>query len=390
MRVVIAPDSFKESLSAPEVAAAVRQGMEQVWPQAAYAEVPLADGGEGTVDAMVRATGGELVNRRVAGPLGDPVDASYGLLEAGRTAVVELAAASGLQLVARARRDPGRASTYGSGQLLADALDRGVDRLVLGLGGSATNDGGAGLLEALGARVLDEAGKPLPRGGAALGRAARVDLTGMHPRLREVTVEAACDVDNPLLGEHGATAVFGPQKGVTAGTAVGLEGALTRWAGVLAAAAGTDERDAAGAGAAGGVGLAVLAGLRGRLRPGFEVVAETVGLREALAGADLAVTGEGRVDSQTVRGKAPAGVVALAVGLDVPVVVIGGSLGEGAEAVVEAGAVAVFGCVPAPGGIAEVLAAAADNLTRTARQVAATWESGRRSRSGSPGRPGSL
>lgn len=379
MRVVLCPDSFKESLTAPAVAAAMRRGMARVWPAADFVEVPLADGGEGTVEALVRATGGELVTRRVRGPLGQPVDAAYGLVGDGRTAVVEIAAASGLHLVPPARRDPARASTYGTGELVVDALDRGARHVVLGLGGSATNDGGAGLLSALGARVLDATGKPLPPGGAALAGVAHLDLAGLHPGLSEVVVEAACDVDNPLLGQEGATAVFGPQKGVLASDVQVLDHALARWADVLARASGEDRRDEPGAGAAGGVGLAVVSALGGTLRPGFEVVAEAVGLRDLLAGADLVVTGEGRVDAQTVRGKAPAGVVALCGSLGVPVVVIGGALGPGSDDVVDAGAVAVFGCVAAPGDLPAVLADAVGNLERTACQVAATWEGGRRS-----------
>ncbi|CAN5318132.1 glycerate kinase [soil metagenome] len=379
MRIVIAPESLKESLRAVEVAAAVRAGMTQVWPDADFVEVPLADGGEGTVEAMMRAMGGELVTRRVSGPLGAPVQASYAVVEHGRTAVVELAAGSGLHLVALDDRDPGRASSYGTGELIADALDRWFERVVVGLGGSATNDGGAGLLSALGARVTDADGEVLPPGGAALAAAAHVDLTGLHPRLELVRIEGACDVDNPLLGAEGATAFFGPQKGVEPDEVAGLDQALRRWAEVLADAVGVDRRDDAGAGAAGGVGLALVSALGGRLRAGFDVVAETVGLREILAGADLVVTGEGCVDAQTMRGKAPAGVVALAVAAGVPVVVIGGSLGPGAEEMVRAGAVAVFGCVPAPGNVAEVLSHAAENLTRTAAQVSATWEAGRQS-----------
>lgn len=381
MRVVIAPDSFKESLTAPEVAAAVRRGLAAVWPDADYDEVPLADGGEGTVDALVAALGGERVTRRVAGPLGDPVDAAYGLVDDGRTAVVEIAAASGLHLVAEPARDPAHATTRGTGELVAHALDHGARRLVLGLGGSATNDGGAGLLVGLGARVLDAGGRDLPPGGAALARAARLDLDGLHPALRAggLRVEVACDVDNPLLGPAGATAVFGPQKGVGAAEVAELDAALAQWAGVLAAATGRDERATPGAGAAGGVGAAALAALDARLRVGFELVADAVGLAGRLAGADLVVTGEGRVDAQTGRGKAPAGVVAAAAAAGVPVVVLGGSLGPGAQEVVDAGAVAVLPSVPGPAALPELLAGAAEQLERTARQVAALWEAGRRS-----------
>ena len=377
-RVVIAPDSFKESLAAPEVAAAIRVGLARVWPDADLVELPVADGGEGTVAAMVGAAHGRLVTLDVRGPDGRPVRASYGLLDDGRTAVVEAAAAAGLHLVAEAERAPGTATTYGVGQLVAHALDQGVARVVVGLGGTATNDGGAGLLEALGARMLDAHGEPVGQGGAALRHVRRVDLAGLHAGLGAAVVEAACDVDNPLLGPQGATAVFGPQKGVDAEEVDALEDALRTWADVLAAASGHDPREEPGAGAAGGLGFALLSAASARLRPGFPLVAEAVGLARAVAEADLVVTGEGCVDGQTVRGKAPSGVIALAREAGVPVVVIGGSVGPGSDEVVRAGAVAVFGCVPAPAGIEEVLGQARANLERTAEQVAATWESGRR------------
>lgn len=377
-RVVIAPDSFKESLSAPEVAAAIGVGLARVWPDAELVELPVADGGEGTVAAMVEATGGRLVALDVRGPDGRTVHAAYGLLGDGRTAVVEAASAAGLHLVAQTDRDPGRATTYGVGQLVADALDHEVQRVVVGLGGTATNDGGAGLLEALGARLLDADDEPVERGGAALQHVRRLDLTQLDARLGRVEVEAACDVDNPLLGPEGATAVFGPQKGVLAEQVPALDGALHRWADLLAAETGRDLRSEPGAGAAGGLGFALISAASARLRPGFELVAEAVDLRRAVAGADLVITGEGRVDAQTVRGKAPSGVIGLAREAGVPVVVVGGSVGPGSDQVVEAGAVAVFGCVPAPASLEDVLEEARANLERTAQQIAATWESGRR------------
>lgn len=377
LRVVVAPDSFKESLGAADVAAAVRRGLLAADPGLDVVEVPMADGGEGTASALVAATGGRVVPCRVRGPLGDDVDASFGLLGDGETAVVELASASGLELVPPGRRDVLRAGTWGTGQLVAAALDEGASRIVVGIGGSATNDGGAGLLMALGARVVDASGRPVEAGGAALAGAAVLDLSGLDPRLAGVRLEAACDVDNPLLGPSGASAVFGPQKGAGADDVVTLDAALTTWADVLLEATGTDHRDVPGAGAAGGAGLALLH-LGASLRPGVELVAEVVGLDRQVAAADLVITGEGRVDAQTAHGKTPAGVLAVARAADVPTVVLAGALGEGAEAVLEAGAVALLPVAHGPATTPELVSAAAVNLERTARSLAGLWLAGGR------------
>ncbi len=374
-RIVVAPDSFKESLAAPDVAAAVRRGLLAADPMLDVVEVPMADGGEGTAAALVAATDGRTVPVRVRGPLGEDVDASFGMLGDGVTAVVELASASGLELVRPQHRDVLRAGTWGTGQLVRAALDEGAARIVVGIGGSATNDGGAGMLAALGARLRDASGADLPPGGAALAGLASVDLTDLDPRLRQVRLEAACDVDNPLLGPDGASAVFGPQKGARPDDVRFLDAALARWADALSRATGQDPRDVPGAGAAGGTGLALLQ-LGASLRPGVELVAEVVGLAEHLVGADLVITGEGRVDAQTAHGKTPAGVLAAARAAGVPTVVLAGCLGEGAEAVLEAGAAALLAVVPGPAETAELLAAGAVNVERTARSVAGLWLAG--------------
>ncbi len=381
MRVVIAPDSFKESLTAREVAAAVRRGVEQVWPQADVVEMPLADGGEGTADALVAATGGRWVPVVVSGPQGTPVEAGFGLLGDGRTGVVELAAASGIDVALPQDRDVLTADTYGTGELIAAALDHGVTRLVIGLGGSATNDGGAGLLRALGAEVLDADGAPIAPGGAALAGARTLDVTGLDPRLAGVDIDVACDVDNPLTGPTGASAVFGPQKGAGPEDVALLDLALGQWADVVALGR-SDLRDAPGAGAAGGAGFAAIAVLGGRMRPGIELVSDVVGLADVLAGSDLVITGEGRVDAQTMHGKTPAGVLDVARSAGVPVVVIAGSVGPGAEALLEAGAVAVVPTAPGPASTDELLADAAVNVERAARSVAALWQAAGRTLSG--------
>lgn len=373
--VVVAPDSFKESLTAVEVAAAVRDGLLEVWPDADVRLVPLADGGEGTVDALVMSSGGTRFVERVRGPSGRTVEAAWGRLPDG-TGVVEIAAGSGLHLAPAAERDPWGATSYGTGQLIGAAVDRGCRRLVVGLGGSATNDGGAGLLASLGARLLDRGGEPVDPTPAGLRHVVTADLEPARARLSGVHVEVACDVDNPLLGPEGATAVFGPQKGVRAEDVEALDACLGRWADVLAAAAGEDLRDLPGAGAAGGAALALVAALGARLRPGFEVVAEAVGLDAVVRDADLVITGEGRVDAQTLRGKAPAGVVATARRHGVPVLVLAGVLGEGAHELIEAGALAVVPILADLGEPEQALGAAAENLRRTSRAIAAIWQAG--------------
>jgi glycerate kinase len=374
VRVVLAPDSFKESLTSPEVAAALERGWLLGAPGSTCVRVPLADGGEGTVRALVEATGGRVESHRVTGPLGEPVDAELGILggPGPLTAVVEVAAASGLALVAGEARDAGRATSYGTGELVSAALDAGARRIVLGLGGSACTDGGAGMLQALGVGLLDAERRPLAHGGLELGRLEHLDLAGIHPALAGCEVVAACDVDNPLCGREGAAAVFGPQKGADAATVEVLDGHLARLARTAAAAGLTASPTLAGTGAAGGIGFAVVAFLGGELRPGFEIVADAVGLDEALDGADLVLTGEGRIDAQSLAGKAPVGVLRRARGRGVPVVAVAGSVGD-VDRLVAAGLTAAVSVVPGVVTMDEALAEASDNLERTARALAAVW-----------------
>lgn len=373
MKIVVAPDSFKESLSAAGVARALARGLRQALPAAEIIECPLGDGGEGTLDAVLAATGGEVREARVTGPLGEPVTARWGWLAEQRTAFVEMASASGLELVPRNRRDVLVATSRGTGELLHAALDAGAERLVLAIGGSATNDGGAGLLQALGVRLLDRQGQALGPGGAALAMLASLDVTALHPRLAEVEVVIAADVDNPLCGPQGASQIFGPQKGASPEQVRQLDAALAHFATVTAATLGRDVREQPGAGAAGGVGFAALAFLQATFRPGIEVVAELVGLDDALIDADLAVTGEGRLDGQTLRGKTPAGVLRLARRHGVPVVAVAGSLGEGYDALYEQGLAAAFSLVPGPLSLEEALAQAEGLLERTARDIGRLW-----------------
>lgn len=379
MRIVIAPDSFKESLPAAAVARAIAEGVAEAWPEAECVQVPIGDGGEGTVAAVVAAAGGEMRDIEATGPLGERVRAKFGLLDGGRTAVVEMAAASGLELVPGDKRDPMRATSFGTGELIRAALDAGAGRVVIGIGGSATVDGGAGLLQALGARVMDAAGDEIGRGGGALQEVARIDLSRLDERLKQCRIEVASDVDNPLVGEHGAAAVFGPQKGASPEDVKALDTGLTRLADAIKEATGIEIADMPGAGAAGGVGGALVACLGAKLRPGVEVVAEIVGLEEAMRGASLVITGEGRIDGQTVRGKAPVGVARLAKRHGLPVIALAGSVGEGFEAVYGCGIDAVFGILPGPGSREDAYSGAAANLQRTARSVAQVWRmAGRR------------
>ena len=319
--VVVAPDKFKGSLTAAEVARHVAAGLRRAVPGLSVATLPVADGGEGTLDAVISA-GFRRVPVRATGPTGEPVDTAYA--ERDGTAVVELADVSGLARLPGGRPDPLRASSRGTGEVMAAALDAGCARLVLGIGGSACTDGGAGMVQALGGVLLDRDGNELPPGGAALRDLARIDLTGLHPRLREVELTVACDVDNPLLGPRGAAAVYGPQKGAGPAEIAVLDAGLARWAELVTAATGADRTETPGAGAAGGVGFAAVAVLGATLRPGIALLLDVLGFRPAVKGAALVVTGEGSLDAQTLHGKAPAGVAAAAREHGGPVVAVAG------------------------------------------------------------------
>ncbi|MCW0393478.1 Glycerate 2-kinase [Xanthomonas sacchari] len=378
MKIVIAPDAFKESLSAAEAAAQIAAGFRSVFPEAQYVLLPFADGGEGTVDALVAAGGGRRVACTVTGPLGAPVAAQFGLSEDGGTALIEMAAASGLMLVPPQQRDPCLTGTRGVGELILAALDAGARRLLIGIGGSASNDGGAGMAQALGVRLLDAHGRDLAAGGAALAALARIDLDGLDPRLRECTIEVACDVDNPLTGPSGASAVFGPQKGATPAMVAQLDVCLQHYAEAIERSLGVAVAQLPGAGAGGGIGAALVAFLGARLRPGVEIVAQALGLEAHLAGADLLVTGEGRLDGQSAQGKVPVGLARIARRHGVPVLAIAGGLGEGAAELQAQGIDALFGAVQRVSTREAALADAADALRQAARNVAAAIALGQR------------
>lgn len=371
MKIVIAPDSWKESLTALEVATAIEDGFRQIFPDAEMVKIPMADGGEGTVEAMVAATQGRIVNLRVTGPLGEPVDAFYGLSGDERQAFIEMAAASGLESVAPARRDPRITTSWGTGELIRHALDAGVRHIIIGLGGSATNDGGAGMVQALGARLLDKQGEPLGFGGDALSQLARIDISQLDKRLAECRIEAACDVTNPLTGEDGATAIFGPQKGATPEMIKQLDSALTHYGQIIERDLDKSVMTLKGGGAAGGMGVALYAFCGADLRQGIEIVTEALALDAAVRDADLVITGEGRIDSQTIHGKVPIGVARVAKRYAIPVIGIAGSLTADVDVVYDHGLDAIFSVIPRICTLDEALENAAENLRMNARNIAA-------------------
>ena len=374
MKVVIAIDSFKGSLSSVEAGNAAAKGVKRVFPDAECIVSPLADGGEGTVDALVAGMGGEFREVEVTGPDGRPTKALYGLLPGG-TAVMEMAQAAGITLVSGAARNPLRTTTYGVGEMIRDAAAKGAKRIVMGIGGSATNDGGAGMLQALGWRLLDASGKDIQRGGAGLADISRIESpdADAYADVSGLSFRVACDVTNPLCGPNGASAVFGPQKGATPEMVAALDAALARFAAVTTASLGAtgDAASAPGAGAAGGLGYAFKTFLGAELRPGVELVLQETRLEDAMRDVDVVVTGEGRLDGQTVMGKAPIGVARLAKRHFAQVLAFAGCLGDGVEAVNEAGIDAYFPILRRVVTQEEALnpATAADNLTATVEQA---------------------
>ncbi|MGO4093487.1 glycerate kinase [Vibrio cholerae] len=373
MKVVIAPDSFKESLTAKQVCDAIQAGLARVWHDAKFVAIPVADGGEGTVQSLVDATQGRLVEVKVMGPQGKRVEAFYGMLGDNQTAVIEMAAASGLHHVPVAQRDPKLTTSFGTGELIRHALDQGVTKLIIGLGGSATNDGGVGMLAALGARFTNTDGDPIQLTGGGLHELTHIDLQDFDPRLQHCDILVACDVNNPLCGDKGASAVFGPQKGATPEDVQLLDGVLRQFGLLTEKVTGKMVLDSAGAGAAGGMGAALLAYTQAILRPGIEIVLETVQLAHQVSDADLVITGEGRIDSQTVHGKTPMGVAKVAKRFDVPVLALCGCTGDNYQAVYQCGIDAVFAAVPRAMLLEDALKESDFNLADLAENVARLW-----------------
>ncbi|MHB8575794.1 MAG: glycerate kinase [Dehalococcoidia bacterium] len=370
MRILIAPQEFKGSLTAADAAAAIADGFARAMPDAERTILPLADGGPGTLDVLVAARGGGVRRLTVSGPLGDPVPARYGFISDDDLAVIETSEACGLVLLAPDRLDPAHATTFGAGELVRAALDAGRRRFLLGIGGSATNDGGAGLAQALGFRLLDAAGAELEPGGAALARLVRIDAAQADPRLHGATFAVACDVENPLTGPRGATAVYGPQKGVRPGQVAALDAALQRLGETIVRDLGVDVLNLPGGGAAGGLGAGLVGFLGATLRPGFAIVAEAVGLERQIAESDLVVTGEGRLDSQTPFGKTIAGVCRLALRHGVPVLALVGGITADFVPSSVPGLTAAFGLAPRPMPLEEAQTDAAQLLAALAERCA--------------------
>jgi glycerate 2-kinase len=380
MKIVIAPDSFKESLSALEVANAVEKGFREVFPEAEYVKVPMADGGEGTVQSLVDATGGRIVETEVTGPLGERVSAFFGMLGDGKTAAIEMAAASGLHLVPRDKRNPLVTTTRGTGELILAALDEGARHIIIGIGGSATNDGGAGMVQALGGRLLDHRGQEIGPGGGSLSELADIDLSGLDARLKHVKIEVACDVDNPLTGPNGASAIFGPQKGALPEMVAVLDQNLQHYAAVIEQALGKQVKDIPGAGAAGGLGAGLLAFLNADLKRGVDIVLETVKFSEQIQGAALVITGEGRIDGQTIFGKTPVGVAKAAKRYHIPVIALAGSVSDDSDVVLNYGIDALYSIVPGIISLEKAIESAEYYITKAARNIAAACKIGKNMR----------
>jgi len=369
MKIAVVPNAFKGSLTASQAAACIGRGLQRACPACEVVQIPVADGGDGTARAVVEATCGRWADCRARDPLGRWIESGFGLTGDGRTAVIEMALASGLALLKPAERNPLRTGTWGTGDLIRAALDLGVQSLLIGLGGSATNDGGMGMARALGVRFLDAQGAELEGTGADLGKVARVAAEGLDPRLGPVTVDVACDVDNPLFGPRGAAPVYAPQKGADPATVRRLDDGLAHFAAALRRDVGVELSGLAGGGAAGGLGAGLVAFLGARLRPGAERVLAVAGVAERLQGCDLVITGEGRLDGQTVCGKAPAAVAGLARRLGLPVIAICGCLGPEVEKVREAGIGAYFSALEEPVPEEELPARGPGMLERCAEQV---------------------
>ena len=369
MKIVIAPQSFKESVSALVAAKAIQRGVLAAAPDAETVLAPVADGGNGTLDVLVEGTGGQRFQHAVTGPLGWPEEAAWGVMGDGRTAVVEAAQASGLALVPPSRRDPRITTSRGTGQIMAEALDRGFTRLIVCLGGTATNDGGAGMAEVLGVRFLDEEGRSIPEGGAGLARLAAIDAGNAHPRLAGATVIGAVDVTNPLCGLTGASAVYGPQKGASPKTAAELDDALMNFARVVHSDLGMEVAEAPGSGAGGGLGAGLMAFAGARLTPGIDMMCEVLGFDAILEGADLVITGEGRVDRSTIYNKAPVGVAKRARKHNAPALLLAGKLGPGYEELYDHGISGIVCIADGPMGTARSLRRTEELLEAAAQRT---------------------
>ena len=367
--IVLAPDSFKESMTAKEVCEAMERGIRKANSQIRCIHVPMADGGEGTMQSLVDATGGRVYSKEVVGPLGNNVVAEYGILGNGEIGVIEMASASGIHLVDSEKRNPLITTTFGTGQLIKACLDKGVKKLLIGIGGSATNDGGAGFIQALGGRLLDENGDDLSYGGGALAKLHTIDLSNLDERLKYVSVEVACDVNNPLCGKEGASYVFGPQKGATREMIEILDQNLSHYAEVIKEQLGKDVISKAGAGAAGGLGAGLMAFLDVKLKSGIEMVIEYANLEEKVRDADMVWTGEGSIDFQTQYGKTPLGVAMIAKKYNKPVIALAGRVGNDIDVLYDKGIDAIFGIMRGVTSIEEALVKGPENVEKISENI---------------------
>lgn len=372
MKIIIAPDSFKGSLNSSQIASCISRGVQRSLPGAEILELPVSDGGEGLVDSLIAATGGSFFKDKVKGPLKDPVEAGWGVLGDGTTAVIEMAAASGLPLVPEDSRNPFFTTTYGTGELIKKALDKGCKKIIIGIGGSATNDGGSGMAKALGARLLDREGREIGCGGRELLELEKIDVSRLDPRFKETEVLVACDVTNPLTGSNGASRVYAPQKGATEDMVKELDKALKNFARVIKKDLNVDVEDVPGAGAAGGLGGGLMAFIGGKLLSGIDVVLETVELEEKLKDCDMVITGEGKLDKQSLSGKVPVGVAKKARSKGVPVIAIAGSIPETPkelEAFYKEGIISCFSIVNSPMTLEEVMESSSSLIENTVIQI---------------------
>ena len=372
--IVLAPDSFKESMTAKEACVAMERGIKKVNSNIQCIHVPMADGGEGTMQSLVDATGGEVYSLEVVGPLGNKVKAEYGILGNGEIGVLEMASASGIHLVSLEERNPLITTTYGTGELIKACLDRGVKKLLIGIGGSATNDGGVGVIQALGGRLLDKEGNELGFGGGELEKLDRIDLTNFDRRLKDVVIEVACDVSNPLCGENGASYIFGSQKGASVEMIKILDNNLKHYAKVIKEQFGKDVLEIAGAGAAGGLGAGLMVFLNGNLKKGIEIVIEYSGLEKKVKNCDMVWTGEGSIDFQTQYGKTPLGVATVAKKYNKPVVALAGRVGDDIDILYEKGIDSIFGIMRGVTTIDEALKNGKENIERTSENIARLME----------------
>ncbi|ARC84025.1 glycerate kinase family protein [Clostridium argentinense CDC 2741] len=370
LKFVLAPDSFKESMSSKEACDAMERGIKKVIDDAECIKIPMADGGEGTLEALVEATNGRIYDVEVMSPLMEKITAYFGILGNSNTAVIEMASASGIMLVSKEKRNPLITTTYGTGQLIKAALDKGINHLIIGIGGSATNDGGAGMIMALGAKLLDDNGIELDVGGGELYKLHKIDISNLDSRIKDLTVEVACDVKNPLIGPEGASQVFGPQKGATGEMVEILDKSLEHYAKKIKEQLGIDISTTPGAGAAGGLGGGLLAFLNGELRSGVDLVIHHTGLEEKIKNSNYVITGEGSVDGQTIFGKTPVGVSKIAKKYNVPVIVVAGKIGNDIEPIYDEGVVSIFSILQEVTDLEKALEDGKENLEKTLENIA--------------------